>query len=231
MTYCLISIDAPLCGCKELKDEGYTSSGIYRINLNDGQGEFTVFCDMNLVGGGWTVIQRRVDNSTSFNRERKAYNVGFGKMNSNYWLGLEKIKRITDSATYELYIGLESFLGGSSQLAWSKYGTFSLGTDANDYQLSVGSFDLSSTAGKALDDHNGKKFSTSDDDNDTHDTIHCAVVYSSGWWFKDCHDSNLNGIYYWDGNHPTSVNDGIIWDTWLGDTRSMKTVVMAIRPA
>ena len=229
--YCYYhSTDVPLCSCKELKDKGYTKSGLYRINLDDDKGEFTVFCDMNLVGGGWTIIQRRVDNSTSFDRTRKEYNVGFGGLNSNFWLGLKKIKRITDGGTHELYVGLESFLPGASQLAWSKYGSFGLGTDDLDYPISISSYDSSSTAGDAFVNHDGEKFSTPDEDNDSAAT-HCADTHSSGWWYHDCHDSHLNGIYYWDGTHPTSTADGIIWDKFLPDTRSMKTVVMAVRLA
>lgn len=221
-----------MIGCKELKEDGQTKSGIYRVNLNDGKGEFHVFCDMNLQGGGWTIIQRRVDGTTSFNRSRSQYNVGFGDMDdSNFWLGLEKINRITDLSTHELYIGLESFVIGDP-LAWAKYGSFGLGTDTNDYILSFSSYDLDSTANNAFDNHNGEAFSTPDEDNDPSGSRHCADEYSSGWWYENCHDSHLNGIYYADGiqTHPT-VTDGIIWDTWLGQTQSLKTVVIAIRPA
>lgn len=185
---------------------------------------------MSLLDGGWTVIQRRVDNEIDFNRNRVDYNIGFGKFNSSFWLGLKKIKRITDSQTYELYIGMESFLTGTSHLAHARYDSFSLGTDANDYSLSIGTYDTTSTAGDAFADHNGQKFSTPDEDNDSSMSSHCASIYSSGWWYKSCHDSHLNGIYYLDGVHPTSTKDGIIWDTWIGDSNTMKNVVMAIRP-
>ncbi len=226
-----IDTGLPLCDCKDLKEKGgYTKSGLYKINLDDDMGEFVVFCEMGLQGGGWTVIQRRVDNTTSFNRNRKDYNVGFGKFNSNFWLGLKKIKRLTDAATSELYIGMESFLT-SPQLAYAKYGSFSLGTDANDYPITITNYDASSTAGDAFVDHNGEKFSTPDEDNDSHATQHCANVYSSGWWYHNCLDSHLNGIYYWDGTHPTSTTDGIVYDEWLGVTHSLKTVVMAVRRA
>lgn len=203
--------------------------------MNDGKGEFHVFCDMNLQGGGWTVIQRRVDNTTSFDRHRKHYNVGFGDMDGgNFWLGLEKIKRITDTATHELYIGLESFLTGSV-IAYARYGTFSLGTDTTDYPITISQYDSASTAGDSLtltNGHNGMKFSTPDEDNDSSGS-HCASDYNSGWWYNQCHNSHLNGIYYWDGVVPSSqtYKDGIIWDSWLGQSASMKTVVMAVRPA
>jgi hypothetical protein len=223
----------PQCGCKDLKDDGYTTSGRYSINLNDGKGEFDVYCDMTLQGGGWTIIQRRVDETVSFDRNRKQYNVGFGKLDGgNFWLGLEKIRRIASSSTHEIYIGMESFLGGGSHLGHARYESFFLGTDAEDYELTLGALNVpGSNAGDSFGPHNNTKFSTPDEDNDG-SADHCASDYSSGWWYDDCSTSHLNGIYYTTGTHPSpiTVYDGIIWKTWLGLTRSLETVVIAIRP-
>ena len=227
--------DVPQPNCKEIYDkDGLRKSGLYRINLKDDKGEFTVFCDMNLQGGGWTIIQRRVNNVTDFNRNRDAYNIGFGDFNGSFWLGLEKIKRLTDykSQTFELYLGFESFLSGAGQdLSWAKYGSFGLGTSTADYALSISQFDNNSPASDSLTSHNGEKFSTPDDDNDSHNTKHCAEDLKSGWWYHSCHDSHLNGVYHWNGVHPTSDYDGIIWESWLGNSDTLKTVVMAVRPA
>lgn len=221
----------PLANCKDIYNAGERVSGLYRINPNDGGGEFLVFCDMNLQGGGWTVIQRRVNDSTSFNRTRKDYNIGFGNFNGNFWLGLEKIKRLTDYSSSEIYIGMQSFLTTDDvafQLAWARYGSFSLGTNQNDYQLSISQY--SGTAGDSFKIHNGKKFTTSDEDNDSDDLENCAVKYSSGWWYNNCYEAHLNGVYYSSGEHPTSTHDGIIWKDWIGTTRTLQTIVMAIRP-
>ncbi len=231
----MISPDATLANCKEILDSGKDQSGLYKVYLNDGKGEFTVFCDMHIKSGGWTVIQRRVDNSTSFDRTRREYNNGFGHYDGNFWLGLEKIKRLTDydGQTFELYIGLESFLGGASHLGWSQYDTFSLNSDIDDYQLTVSGIVTGSTAGDGLGKHNGKKFSTPDEDNDP-SSSHCADDHKAGWWYDDCHDSNLNGVYHWNGKHPgpgtPTFYDGIIWEQWVQDENSLKTVVMAVRP-
>lgn len=222
------SADVPQSSCKKIHDTGFKTSGLYRINLNDGKGEFTVFCDMTLQAGGWTIIQRRVDNTTSFNLNKTDYHVGFGELNNNFWLGLEKIKRLTDlnGGTYELYIGLESFFSGN-QFSWVKYGSFGLGAAVDDYTLSISMFDTSSTGGDSFTFHNGAKFSTPDNDVDTHTGDHCAQTYKSGWWYHNCHKTHLNGIYH---SAPVNqLNDGIIWKDWLGDSISLKTVVMAIR--
>ena len=218
-----------MCDCSKLHSSGgQTKSGVYTINLNDGKGEFNVFCDMNLRDGGWTVIQRRVGDSVSFNRTRDEYNVGFGDFNGSFWLGLEKMKRITDKGTYELYVGLESFSEFIDPV-WQKYNMFSLGTDDNDYTLTVSDqTGYEGTAGDSLyTPHHGKKFTTSDEDNDLA-TENCGETHNAGWWYSGCRESHLNGVYYAEG--ATTAQDRIVWNSWLDET-PLKTVVMAIRPA
>jgi len=43
--------------------------------------------------------------------------------------------------------------------------------------------------------HNNMAFTTSDVDNDVSES-NCAVLHHSGWWYRDCARSNLNGVYY-----------------------------------
>ena len=187
--------------------------------MGDDLGEFTVFCDMSLLGGGWTVIQRRIDDSVTFERNMVEYLNGFGHFNGNFWLGLEKIKRITDMGTHELYIGLENF---QSATRWARYSTFRLGSAASDYPLNVGTYD--GTAADALGFHNGQAFSTKDDDNDSHQDDHCSQLYKGGWWYNNCYLANLNGIRF---NSASSSLEGIRWTTW--QENSLKTSVIAVR--
>ena len=82
--------------CKEIHDSDNTAaSGIYTITPIDNNGDFTVFCDMTNNGGGWTVIQRRDGNTTNFYRNWQEYKLGFGELDGNFWLGLERIHQIT----------------------------------------------------------------------------------------------------------------------------------------
>lgn len=55
----------------------------------------TVFCDMTTNGGGWTVIQRRIDGKTNFFRNWKDYKNGFGHADHEYWLGNDAIHELT----------------------------------------------------------------------------------------------------------------------------------------
>lgn len=64
-------------------------NGMYRITPDPRNGTFEVFCDMESYGGGWTVIQQRLDGSVSFNRTWAEYKKGFG--NLRYWHLLIKL--------------------------------------------------------------------------------------------------------------------------------------------
>ena len=57
--------------CCEVKfiSADYGSSGVYRISRGVFGSEFNVYCDLVIDGGGWIVIQRNKEHSsTNFNR-------------------------------------------------------------------------------------------------------------------------------------------------------------------
>ena len=84
------------------------------------------------------------------------------------------------------------------------------------------------TAGDSLSYHRGHPFTTKDQDNDSHSRVNCAVSNKGAWWYKDCHASNLNGIYHL-GTH-SSHADGVNWYAWKGYNYSAKRAEMKIRP-
>ena len=119
-----------------------------------------------------------------------------------------------------------------SNTAYAQYSTFSIGDDITKYTLNVGGYN--GTAGDAIitDEkvpdciNNGMKFSTKDNDNDNHDSQHCATHFKGDWWFNACFQSHLNGPYYHEGSVLTW--SGIIWYDWKGDSYSLKFTEMKV---
>ena len=70
-------------------------------------------------------------------------------------------------------------------------------------------------------------FTTKDSDNDKGNG-NCADTCGNGWWFKRCHYSNLNGIYY---KKPKHTSAGMLWVYWAkkGAYESLKSSRMMIR--
>ena len=128
--------------CAEVYKSGDKISGVYKINP-DGLGEFEVFCDQKTAGGGWTVFQKRRDGSVDFFRAWDDYKRGFGNLNGEFWLGLDKIHRLTVSAGYKLRVDLEDNHGNT---AFAEYSSFSVTSERAKYQLNLGSY-----SGKLLD--------------------------------------------------------------------------------
>ena len=122
--------------CAEVYKSGAKISGVYKINSGD-LGEFKVFCDQKTAGGGWTVFQKRRDGSVDFFRAWDDYKRGFGNLNGEFWLGLDKIHRLTVSGGYKLRVDLEDIHG---KTAFAEYSSFSVTNETAKYQLNLGSY-------------------------------------------------------------------------------------------
>ena len=198
---------------------GQTTSEVYTIQPDD-QPAFRAYCDMETDGGGWTVFQRRMDGSVNFYLNWTDYQQGFGNLSGEFWLGLDKIHHLTSSAT-ELRVDMRDFEGNS---AYAQYTSFSVGDSSSKYILSVSGYN--GTAGDSLGVHNGQRFTTRDQDNDT-SSYNCAQRFKGAWWYRNCHTSNLNGLYH--GGPHSSYADGVNWRTWRGFNYSLKFSEMKLR--
>ena len=171
---------------------------------------------METDGGGWTVFQRRQDGSVHFYRNWTNYKNGFGNLTGEFWLGLSKIHRLTKEGSNTLRVDLGDFEGNTR---YANYSTFNVSDGSTEYILTVGGY--SGTAGDSLVYHNGRRFTTRDNDNDNGGN--CAQFFTGSWWYYNCLNSNLNGQYF---NTSTNNHQGIYWGIWKSTTLSfteMKT--------
>ncbi|SPP81884.1 ryncolin-2-like [Drosophila guanche] len=182
---------------------------------------FVVACDQLSHGGGWTIVLRRTDGSEDFYRDWNDYKNGFGKLENEFFLGLDKLHAMSSAQGQELLVLLED---NGGERRYQMYDNFKIGSEQDGFALeSLGN--TSGNAGDALATHLGQKFTTRDRDNDKHAASNCAVTYSSAWWYNACHHSNLAGKYG-DNTHGKGIN----WYQFKGHTYSLKRAQMMIRP-
>ncbi|CAH1252210.1 TNR [Branchiostoma lanceolatum] len=211
--------------CQDILDNDETTpSGVYMVYPRDNLGGFLVYCDMDTDGGGWTLFQRRQDGTVDFYRDWADYKTGFpSNLNGEFWLGNDNLYRLAVQKVYRLRVDMEDVEGNT---AYAAYDTFAISPESQNYTLHIGTY--SGTAGNSLAYHDGQPFSTKDRDNDEHPTS-CAQWFKGAWWYSNCHNSNLNGLYHL-GPHESAA-DGVNWYYWKMNYYSLKCTEMKIRPA
>eukprot|EP00112_Aurelia_sp_Birch-Aquarium-sp1_P006983 Seg1762.8 transcript_id=Seg1762.8/GoldUCD/mRNA.D3Y31 product=Techylectin-5B protein_id=Seg1762.8/GoldUCD/D3Y31 len=216
-----ILIDVIERNCGTWRKNGHTKNGVYMINP-DGGSPFDVYCDMTTTSGGWTVIQRRMNGKVDFFRNWMEYKNGFGNLEGEFWLGNDKIHRLTKQKNMKIRFDLEDVAGTK---VFAEYVTFYIDGEEKQYTAHVSSY--SGTAGDSFGGVNGFKFSTKDKDYDTWGKG-CANEFHGAWWYDKCHRSNLNGKYL-NGPHKSYAN-GVNWYTFKGHHNSLKTTEMKLKP-
>ena len=213
--------------CSQLPEGAVSGVHLLQPGSASSQSAVAAYCDLESDGGGWTVIQRRADifPREDFYRDWAAYREGFGELDAEFWWGLQPLRALTAARDrrYELRIDLEDFDGARRHAA---YQGFRVSSEDDGYRLRAVNY--TGDAGDSFGRHSGMRFSTMDRDQDGHSTYNCAQGHKAGWWFNDCHSSNLNGPYL-AGHHDTPAV-GVNWQAWKGYHYSLKTVTMKIRP-
>jgi len=187
----------PINTCCDLRvyPPGRVQNGVYKMSTN--LGTFTtidmstnIYCDMTTDGGGWIVIQRNRKNSElSFNKNWREYEDGFGDLNKDFWAGLKLMHSLTQTGQWEMRVDYQK-----NDKTWSylHYNQFSVGSASEKYPLTVGGFTGKGTDWFTTVPLNGMKFTTSDNENDKHSSVNCAIYHKSGWWYKNCYHINAN---------------------------------------
>ncbi len=207
--------------CLDLASREMNTSGVYKIKPRLSNFTVDVYCDMVTDGGGWTIFQRRFNGEVDFYRNWTEYEQGFGDVNGEHWVGLDLLHLLTlpagESGDITLRIDLGSF---DNETAYAEYQSFSVGDSASNYVLTIGSY--SGNAGDSLGYHDRRQFSTYDRENEGYN---CAQDWQGAWWYNNCQQSNLNGLYlgpiYYSGL-------GMNWYYWKG-LQSLKSSTMMLR--
>ena len=174
------------------------ASGVYQLlsNCSSGSSPFTLgllvgaYCDRDC-DEEWMVIQRNIKDGVKYfvDKKWKDYEEGFGDLKSSkFWYGLKALHCFTRTGQWELRIDFQF-----ENKTWSHlhYKTFSVGSGRREYPLTIGGFTGTTTDPFVTIPLNGRRFSTSDNDNDEHFATNCAATYS-GWWHNKCYRINPN---------------------------------------
>ena len=220
--------------CKDVLNKGWKQDGVYLIQRPGEDTYRPIRCRMSILGGGWTVVQRRVDGSISFEGDWERYKHGFGEVSREFWYGNENIHNLTKDGDNEIIFELQ---GVNGLFYHPFYQQFKVDSEDDQYKLTVGAYEHK--YGRRLPEHpsqtdgfdfvynNQMKFSTIDRDNDD-SAINCAVNYRGmGWWFNTCSAISINDPLF-------GVNgmNSMKWEQITGSqtqTKPLKSTEMMIR--
>ena len=187
------------------------------VNLTDG-GE--ALCQRDADGKNWLVFQHRHSLDVDFYGDWDLYTGGFGSLSSNFWFGLDNVHQLCHQAGA---CALRVVLEYNGKRYKGTYQDFYLGGPADNYTLHVGKF-YGSTGESLYEFANGSAFTTKDRDNDKDDRWNCAQEFHGAWWYKNCHKSNLNGLW-----GSKTYGKGLTWFSLTGNKDSVTMSDMSLR--
>jgi len=182
------SMENPAISCTELLDEHGPQSGVYWILHPDGKGSaFDVYCEQNLLGGGWTMLFNSVldfqGNTLAFwqlGHDQRFDSKGLAALRENYYRG--SLYRVGTT-----YVDVIEDVGGDWAVALHATAT---GIDEDTLRFMEPA--LISAPDRGLYDYFAAAgWSSNDRDNDTSSQFHCAMLangvaqhYSTCWGYN-----------------------------------------------
>ena len=165
---------------------------------------------------GWIIIHQHLGYIFNWSLPWADYKAGFGSVNADFWLGLERVHLLTSSKPYRLRVEVQQ---KNSNLWFSaEYWSFQIGDELNDkYRLEVSGYSGDAGDGLMYDGdwagdgnfgdyyHNGMKFTTYDHDNDEWLGGNCGPYNDGSWWYNRCQWACLmcNSFgFYWNPLQP-----------------------------
>ena len=82
-------------------------------------------------------VPKKTRCSVDFYRGWQDYKNGFGDLNGNFWLGLDRIHRLTKSGQNVLRVDLMDW---TNDTAYAEYRSFSVASESDGYRLNLGNF-------------------------------------------------------------------------------------------
>lgn len=182
--FSLSNADYKVESCEAWKNIGFDSDGVYPIMV-DGATK-NLYCEMESYGGTWLVVQRRNGNGENFNRPWRAFKIGFGDLNDEFWLGNKFLYQLTRKPT-DILVFAEDENGNQGV---GIYSNFSIGSSKENYQVNKHLVYHSGLPG--LHKIAGMEFSTAKFDNDKDAGVNCSAKMKGSWWYNACGNFILN---------------------------------------
>ncbi|XP_062698895.1 ryncolin-1-like [Aedes albopictus] len=182
---------------RSCSEEPSKMSGKYRLQPDANEQPFVGFCEQEKFGGGWLVIQHRFDGSVNFYRNWTEYRNGFEKNEGEFWIGLERLHKLTKNKNITLKVEFEDYDGN---YGYGSYKGFEIGNETEKYVLKrLGEY--KGSIGSSMRANEGQMFTTRDSDNDGKLSGNCAQERGGAWWYADCGNTNPNGPYHKQEGH------------------------------
>lgn len=138
------------CDCADilLANPVVDSKQVYTVYdghcTNSSMCPFEVVCDFESLGGGWTVVMRRVYPKVSFfNRTWTEYKKGFGEMENgrDFWIGNDRLHSMSTSRTCANELLIKITLATEKRTIYAKYDFIHVEDQFNSYRLLLGSLE------------------------------------------------------------------------------------------